>query len=248
MRWAFWRGREHSGQRAPQDDRPLPEDMGLPKADRGRPRPGGPDEDEDARHAAAAAPFSGASPATVPRPREGGASPAPEPSAALDEAHLVGSGPVVVRLVRAVLDDSAGAVHAAVPSSEDPARAPTATAAAVAALSARLPALSGVDGAVTFDEDEADLLHAYADLLAERAEQRRAALTPDVSREHLTVVAHLAAAAALGDPAADPSLLVLDGIPPSEQLLAACVLLAQTSADGGGDAEGLAGEIAELFG
>lgn len=196
------------------------------------------------------APFSGANP-------DAGLHPAPDRrdppladghSGAVEDGLPATSGPFVADLVQAVLTDDRDAVRQALDPAQDAAWARTAAVAAAGALAARLPALSGVDGAVDDDEDEGDLLHAYADLLAERAEPRRANVAPSVLREQLPVVANLAAAAALGDAAGDPDRLVLDGIPAGQQLLAGCVLLAQTCADGGGPVTALPDEIAELFG
>ena len=194
-------------------------------------------------------PFSGATPenaARLPPPRH-----EPEPAgppATVDEHLLLSSGPDVAALVQAVLDDEPDDVRAALAPLADAPSARAAAVAAAGALAARLPALSGLAGAVTFDEAEGDLLHAYADLLTGRAEARRMSIAPGVTREQLVVVAHLAAAAAVGDAASEPTLLVLAGIPPQEQLLAGCVLLAQTCADGSSGAAHVAPEIAELFG
>lgn len=247
MRWAFWRRRARSGQDA-QDVRPLPDGTGLPTSPPPAPPAADRDEERDDRAGTAAPTFSGASPgAGTPAVRP--LPPAPVgPPPTVDETLMAGSGPVVTELVRAVLADAADAVRAALTPLDDPIRLRSAAAAAAGALAARLPALSGLDGAVTFDEDDGDLLHAYADLLTERAERRRAGVAPGVTREQLMVVAHLAAAAAVGDAASEPTLLVLAGMPAEQQLLAGCVLLAQTSEDGGGDAAGLAGEIGDLFG
>jgi hypothetical protein len=150
--------------------------------------------------------------------------------------------------VRAVLADEPDDVRAVVGWPLDLAHTRAAAAAAAGVLAARLPALSGVAGPVTFDEVEGDLLHAYADLLTERAEPRRARVAPAVSREQLMVVAHLSAAAAVGDAASEPTLLVLAGIPAEEQLLAGAVLLAQTCVDGSGQPEDLRREVTDLFG
>lgn len=251
MRWAFWRAREQEpgSQRPTAVARPLPDGVGLPtRAPTARPAGRRDEDDTEGTPTAPASPFSGASPDAGRTPPERPVPPAPAgPPPVLDETQLARSGPVVAQLVRAVLADQPEAVRAALTSLGDPTGTREAAVAASGALAARLPALSGLDGAVTFDEHDGDLLHAYADLLAERAERRRAAVTPAVTREQLMVVAHLAAAAAVGDAASEPSLLVLAGMPAEEQLQAACVLLAQTATDGG-RAVGLAGEIAELFG
>ena len=244
MRWAFWR------RAADRPARPLPSGTGLPPSDR-PPASGRQDDADDepgsVRRAGAgsgATPDAGrhGPPRRLPPPPVDGHPPA------VDEAQLAGSGPVVTALVRAVLADEPDDVRAAVAGLADLAHTRAAAAAAAGVLAGRLPALSGVAGPVAFDEVEGDLLHAYADLLAERAEQRRARVAPAVSREQLMVVAHLSAAAAVGDAAGEPTLLVLAGMPAQEQLLAGGVLLAQTCVDGGGEPEDLPREVTDLFG
>ena len=154
----------------------------------------------------------------------------------VDRAALTAAGADVARVVSALLAGT----------STEPSDDRTLAVAATGALAARLPALSGVDGAVAFDEPEDELLHAYADLLVSRAEVRRTA-TP-VDREDLLAVAHLAAAAAAVDAAAAPGLLLLAGVPADAQLAASALLLAQTADDGGAAPDRLAGEVRGLFG
>lgn len=252
MQWAFWR-RERSEPVQPLEAAPLPDDTGLPPGGTGRVVRAAPDDadrgEDDRAPGAAASPSSGARPDPAGAPPTLPHAPPPVlPAPAVDEPEIARHAELVAQLVRAVLAVDAAAVDAALAPLDDPTRARAAAAAAAGALAARLPPLSGLEGAVTFDEDEGDLLHAYADLLTARAEQRRTSVAPVVTREQLMVVAHLAAAAAVGDAASEPSLLVLAGIPAREQLLAGCVLLAQTSVDGGGGADDVAREVAALFG
>jgi hypothetical protein len=95
------------------------------------------------------------------------------------------------------------------------------------------------------DEPEDELLHAYADLLAARAQDRRVAVAVD--REDLLAVAHVAAAAASVDAAGEPALLLLAGVPAGHQLRAAALLLAQTADDGGAEPDRLGAEVRALF-
>ena len=254
MRWAFWRRRRKSQQSTWAGDPaagPGP-DVGLkgarfdePRIAPARPHPDEPDSDGPPRRTN---PFSGAAPdaALHGAPSQGTTS-APGEPAVLDEAVLAASGALVADVVRALLSDDRDAARVARGPAQDPARLRAAAAAAVGVLATRLPALSGVEGPVVFDEDKGDLLHAYADVLAGRAEHRRTRVAPEVSRDQLVAVGHLAAAAALGDADDAPALLVLGGVSAEVQLLAGCVLLAQTCADGGGTADGLAGEVTALF-
>ena len=254
MRWAFWRRRRKSQQSTSAGDPAVrgPEGVGLdgvrsdePRIASARPQPDEPDTDGPPRRTD---PFSGAAPdAALHGAPSRGAISAPGEPAVLDEALLAASGALVADVVRALLSDDRDAARVARGPTQDAARVRAAAAAAVGVLAARLPALSGVEGPVVFDEDEGDLLHAYADVLAGRAEHRRAGRAPEVSRDQLVAVGHLAAAAALGDAANEPALLVLGGASAEVQLLAGCVLLVQTCADGGGTADGLAGEVTDLF-
>lgn len=250
MRWAFWRGwaaaRPSDEDSAPDSVTPSTSPIPTPT---GPLRPPTGDEDEREDDSPARPAFSGADPdaALHARPRHPRpVGPHDEPGA-LDRARLGRSGAAVADAVRAVLADEAAALSAALQAARDPAATRAAAAAAAGVLAARLPALSGVDGSAV-DEADQDLLHAYADLLAERAEVRRARLAPDVPREQLLVVAHLAAVAAADDAASEPGVLVLGGMAAQEQLVAGCLLLAQTCADGGGSADHLPQEVADLFG
>lgn len=115
--------------------------------------------------------------------------------------------------------------------------------ASLASLSVRLPARSGVTGAVHDDPDAMRLLLSYADLLAERAEPLRARTAPQISREQVRLAAHFAC----GAPDSDPALTPLTLSAAADQLLAAGVLLAQTCLDGGAGAQDIAREIDEGF-
>ena len=154
----------------------------------------------------------------------------------------------MVGAVRALLDLDIRGFEAALTDAAD--LAAVAAACAKRVLAARLPALSGVTGDVAFDEPQDDLLHAYADLLAERAEPLRRRVAPDL-REVIGRVAHLAATAAdEGDAHESADRAVQQLLPPDvearQQLIAACVLLAQTVRDGGGDLDALETELADL--
>jgi hypothetical protein len=224
VRWAFWRRRTPAPQRA------LPDDVGLPTAS--RPSARAVDSEQEDRLAGRPVPrSSGAVPSSGPEPTYDPPPAAPAPG--LDRAALAGAGPDVAQLVRDAHAGTGG------PADADPR---VLAAAATGALAARLPALSGVDGAVQFDEPEDELLHAYADLLVGRAQRRPAADADD-----LLAVAHLAAAAAAVGAAADPALLLLAGVPPQDQARTAALLLAQTADDGGDPPERLADEVRALF-
>ena len=229
MRWAFWRTRSSEPPRA------LPDDVGLPTS----PRPPAAPRDPDDSHPPIAPPLaprtSGATPAEHPtdHPMATDAAPLTTPAPALDRAQVAAAGADVARIVNALL----GGTSAESGTTDQRSLAVAAT----GALAARLPALSGVDGAV-LDEPEDELLHAYADLLVSRAQRRTSA-----AREDLLAVAHVAAAAAAVDAAADPALLLLAGVPADAQLRAAAALLAQTADDGGGAPDRLVGEVRELF-
>ena len=114
---------------------------------------------------------------------------------------------------------------------------------ALAPLSERLPLLSGVTESVHDDPVARDLLLTYAELLAGRAEALRARLLPDVTVAQVRLAGHVAC----GLPDHDPALAGLVDRPPVDLLLAACVLLAQTCADGAPGPEALRAEIAEAF-
>jgi hypothetical protein len=234
VRWAFWRERATT---PPDQHRPLPDDVGLPTSS--RPPAAPQDRDPDDGHPTSAPWTPGARPAASPT-----AAPTPEyrppPTAPadVDRTALADAGPQLARVVSALL-----AGTPVEPSLGDPR---TLAVAATGALAARLPALSGVDGAEVFDEPEDELLHAYADVLVGRTVDRR---TPNrVDRDDLLAVAHLAAAAAAVGAAGEPALLLLAGAPADEQLRAAALLLAQTADDGGGAPDRLAGEVGGLFG
>ncbi len=234
MRWAFWRGRSGTH---PEPPRALPDDVGLPTTPRppAAPRTRDPDEDVTDRPATRT---PGAALSGRPAPDPSYEPPVTAPAAVdVDRTALAAAGLDVADAVRAA--------RTGTPVDPQRADARTLALAATGALAARLPALSGVDGAVTFDEPEDELLHAYADVLAARAQARAPA---HVEREDLLAVAHLAAAAAAVDGAADPALLLLAGVPADTQLRAAVLLLAQTAADGGGAPARLAAEVRELFG
>lgn len=229
MGWAFWRKRSPALRRA------LPDDVGLPTRS---PAPASRSvSDDDAyddpaatssSHPAARA--SGATPADHPSPVYELPLTAPAPE--VDRTALAAAGADLARVVSARLDGSPPGTH----TTDDR----TLAVAATGALAARLPALSGVDTAV--DEPADELLHAYAELLVNRAQSRT-----NGDREDLLAVAHLAAASAAVDAAADPALLLLAGVPAEVQLRAATLLLAQTADDGAGAPDRLAAEVRDLF-
>ncbi len=126
----------------------------------------------------------------------------------------------VVRLVRLLVARQPAAA-------QEPAAAPV----AVTALALRLPPLAGVTGPVEHDPDARSLLLAYADLLAARADPLRRRCTPDLPRDLLSGVAR----EACGEPAAPAAL--------GDRLVAACVLLAQTCADGADGPEAILREL-----
>ena len=224
MRWAFWRSAPKGPQRA------LPDDVGLPTAERPPAAPVPPDPDDREPRVPASA-TSGARPSTeVTRTRE---APLTAPAPDLDRATLATTGADLAEVVRAV--------RAGTPVDARP-DARTLAVAATGALAGRLPPLSGVDGAAAFGEPEDELLHAYADLLATRAVRRAA------DREDLLAVAHVAAAAVAVGAADEPALLLLAGVPVEAQLRAAALLLAQTAQDGAGPVDRLAQEVRALFG
>ena len=266
MRWAFWRS---SGQMKRAEERPLPEDVGLPAGPSGPAATADRDQIRDPSEGSAATPFSGASPDAAEAHVGAEHSWAAETGgpALLDPATAAGDAAAAAGAVRGVLSGDAAAIHAALsPLQDQPSRLSAAGALAVQALTARLPALSGVTGEVVFDEPADELLHAYADLLAERAEPLRRRAAPAL-RDEVSATAHLAAGAAAqavavegpgpsspDEPAAGHGAVPTSGLPrlvlpdlaPHQQLLAACVLLAQTCRDGGGDADDLAVELAAL--
>ena len=238
MRWAFWRS--PAADPGPEPVRALPDGVGLPT------RPGPPaasvpadDADDDRPAPDGAVPRNSRATPTADGPDPTYEPPlsAPGPGLDLDRSAVRAAGPDVARLV--------AAARAGAPVQAGGSDARALAAAATGALAARLPALSGVDGAVAFDEPEDELLHAYADLLVTRAAVRRTA--SPVERDDLLAVAHLAAAAAAVDAAAETALLLLAGVPADVQLGAAALLLAQTAEDGGGTPERVAVEVRELF-
>ena len=276
MRWAFWRrSSARGGDASARHDRPLPDGVGLPAS---APRPAARAEergDEPGPPGRSSA-FSGAAPdAAAAWLAAGGGTALPaevplepdeaEPREALDAAVQSLLRTAVVDAVRAVLDDDARAVDTAlapVDSSAD--RQAYAASVAGSALAGRLPALSGVAGPVVFDEDEVDLLRAYADLLVERVEPTRARLAPDVPHDQVLQVAHVCAAAAVGRPAqaapgdagretsaatdsAGDVAARLRALPDpvAASLRAVCLLLAQTCRDGAAGPGALADELAD---
>lgn len=232
MRWAFWRTRSS------EPEPPLPGEVGLPTPPRPPAAAGARDADGDdadrSQRGQVAGRSAGAVPGESPEPRYDAPLTAPDVGE-LDRAALAAAGTDVAAVVRA-----AGAS-----SPDGPAASRALAVAATGALAARLPSLSGVDGAAPPGEPEDELLHAYADLLVSRAEARAPA---DLDRDDLLAVAHVAAAAAAVGAANEPSLLLLNGLPADEQLRAAALLLAQTADDGGGPADALPAEVRTLFG
>jgi hypothetical protein len=211
----------------------LPDDVGLPTAPRppAAPVPDvGEPADEPPRPASRT---SGATPTTdapTPAPDVPPTAPAPD----VDRAALAAAGADLARTVTALLAGAPAETTATDPR--------TLAVAATGGLAARLPALSGVDPDASDSEADDELLHAYADLLVTRAQDRAGA-----DREDLLAVAHVAAAAAAVGAADEPALLLLAGVPPEDQLRAAAVLLAQTADDGGGAPDRLGAEVRELF-
>lgn len=251
MRWAFWR----SGRRSvPAEQRPLPEDVGLPAAS--SPRAGAAIRDEaDQPYARSpGSPFSGASPdAAQDHVRREPTAALPDPTR-LDPATAQDAAAVVAAAVRGLLAGDAPATDRALSPLEDrPTAARGASSLAAYALASRLPSLSGVSGEVVFDEPADELLHAYAGLLSERAEPLRRTIAPRL-RDEVAAVAHLAADIAAQESEDDPDApssagpppLVLPDVAPRQQLLAACVLLAQTCRDGGSDVAALTAELSAL--
>ena len=180
----------------------------------------------------------------------------------VDPGALVSSGGRVADLVAAVQRSDAAAMLSAM-QDDASARQAAAAVSATAALAARLPALSGVTGPAAFaddDEDPAELLQAYASVLAARSEAQRLQLAPVVTREQLVDVARTAAAGAhrlledageapssSGTAAGDLAHWRSRDLPASTQLVAACLLLAQTARDGGGSTADIEREIEDLF-
>jgi hypothetical protein len=262
--WAFWRswGRSESA-----EQRPLPDNVGLPAAPSSRAGGAHPDQRSEPPDRSATSPFSGASPdgASAHVCGDTARTVGTGPPIVLDPATAARDAAVVAAAVRGVLVGDVATVDAALSALQDEAvRQRAAGALAAQALAARLPALSGVTGEVVFDEPADELLHAYADLLSERAEPLRRRVAPAL-RDEISAVAHLAAAAAEQDAGQDRSNpatpvqpaaeltgvragLVLPALAPRHQLLAACILLAQTCRDGGGDVDTLAAELATLAG
>lgn len=253
MRWAFWR-RPATGRRdepEPQD-RPLPDSVGLPAAARPRAARRAPevaDETDERDGRQRPSPFSGAAPdAAAARRAAGGATALPagvplEPSEGGPAARLTPPEQrlcrsAVVDAVRAALSDDARALDTALaPAEASAGRQVVATRLASRALAERLPALSGVSGPVV-DEAERDLLRAYAELLAERAEPTRARVAAEVPRELLLHLAQLGAGRVLAASPDEP-VSVLAG-PLGPQLRALCVLLAQSARDGAPGPDALA--------
>lgn len=253
MRWAFWRSRPRPG---PSREHALPEDVGLPAG--ASPAPTLPSDERDEPSQLAPQPgFSGASPDAAQAPARRTPDTAVADPGHLDPQALSEAGAQVVAAVRGVLAGDVAAVERALAPLDDmPALARGASTLAAHALARRLPALSGVSGEVVFDEPAEELLHAYAELLSERAEPVRRRVAPSV-REEVSAVAHLAAGAAVEEvdrlagpvrPEREPASprLVLPGLPARQQLLVTCVLLAQTCRDGGGDVDALAAELRDL--
>ena len=237
MRWAFWRT---SATETPQ--RPLPDDVGLPTHGRPPAAPRGEGRDDDSSRddeRRRAGPSGGPHPSTD-APAADTDPPLTAPVPDLDPTELAAAGAALAELVQAT-----AAHRPATPSTTDD-RTPTRNlaVAATAALAARLPALSGTDGA-TADEPEDELLHTYAELLATRA-AARAPMRDE--RDDLLAVAHIASAAAALEAADEPGLLLLAGVPADRQLRAAVLLLAQTTTDGGAPPPSLAAEVRALFG
>lgn len=236
VRWAFWRGRPSELQR------PLPRSVGLPTTPRPPAAPADPDDERHPADHPAARPADHLAPRTSgtdadaqPRPRP---VPLTVPAPDLDRTALAAAGADVARTVSAL----AGGTPPTIDETDDAVLAVAAT----GALAARLPALSGVEGAASFGEPADELLHAYADLLVARAGARRTAAP--VPREDLLAVVHAAAAAAAVGAPGNPALVLLAGMPAGAQLRAAAVLLAQTADDGGGAPDQLASEVGHLFG
>jgi hypothetical protein len=262
--WAFWRSWARS---EPAQERPLPEDVGLPAAPSSPAAAGQPDQGSEPSDRSVTSPFSGASPDAASAHVRGDTSPtvATDGPMVLDPATAARDAAVVAAAVRGVLAGDVATVDGALSALQDEPARRAAAALATQALAARLPALSGVTGEVVFDEPADELLHAYADLLSERAEPLRRRVASAL-RDAISAVAHLAAAAAAaqdaGQDRSDAPMpvqppggftgvqtgLVLAGVAPRHQLLAACVLLAQTCRDGGGDADALAAELTALAG
>ena len=179
------------------------------------------------------------------------AAPAPPPADehVLDRAWLAVVRDTVVDVVQEVLTGDAAAVRRTTDlfrsrlAAGPPDQEGLTVIASLASLSVRLPALSGVTGAVHDDPDAMRRLLSYADLLAERAEPLRARTAPQISKDQVRLAAHFAC----GAPDADPALAPQRSSAAADQLLGACVLLAQTCLDGGGSAQDIAGEIDEVF-
>ena len=251
MRWAFWRRRRAAPDGGSPEPLPLPDDVGLPTRPSPPPAPRrGRDENAEPAPGARPSPFSGATPdpggwVSSGLPADGPREPA-APSA-LDGDAEARCRAAVVDAVGAVLAGDRSALDAALaPADAAPATRAFATCAAGQALAARLPELSGVSGAAMFDEDEDDLRRAYAELLAQRSESTRARVAPDVPRELLLHVAQVCArgGSTADDPApsADWPVSALSGTA-AQQLRAVCVLLAQTTRDGGAGPGALPAEL-----
>ena len=277
MWWAFWR----RSRRDPLDG-PAPEESPqtaghggpevVPLGGPGHGVPGvDPEASDDARGHARSSPFSGATPdAAAAWLATGGGTALPAevpldpdaehpdatPLAPLDAAEREGTRRAVVDVVRAALVEDAGSFQTALTLAEGSAASQVfATSTAAAALAARLPALSGVADPVHLDVQDDALLHAYAALLAERAEPVRVRVAPDVPREAVLRLAHLCAGgtprqqavrSGKAPPADDgrwPGAALGGSV--SDHLRAACVLLAQTCRDGAPGPEALADELQE---
>lgn len=275
----------------PGEERALPEDIGLPVAPSQAAGAAFRDEADEPYALSTPSPFSGASPDAARTDVRREPTAAVVDPAGLDPGSSQQAAAAVAAAVRAVLAGDVTAVdRELLPLGDRTTETRGASSLAAHALAARLPSLSGVSGDVVFDEPADELLHAYADLLSERAESLRRTIAPGL-RDEISAVAHLAADVAaqeaeddLADsqsvghvpadhradadvqplaevPLADaqvnppqvalarssaPPRLVLPGLAPRQQLLATCVLLAQTCRDGGGDVDALAAELGDL--
>jgi hypothetical protein len=233
MRWAFWRRRS---------DEPTAHAVSvLPDPASGRVEPGLREErDSDDRRPAAA--FSGATPGWAPSLEPGEFEDVYPPEALF--FGMAGVRRLVVELVRAVLAGDAAAANDVVARLEQhEADLELAPMVAATALGSRLLAAADVspEGGVPPSAMAAAL--ARGDALIVGAEDRRLAVAPHCPPQLLRQVVR----DALGQVDLEAPPAELFDAEDSELLLAGAVLLAQSCADGQGDATALELQLAELL-
>lgn len=246
MRWAFWRKDEAE----PPASRPLPSDTGLPSDTTWAGSPVRDDTEPDNR---AMVRGSRARPSTEPPPLvDTGSASQPHSGRdgmSVDAGRLAFWRDGMATLARAAAARNPAAVRDAVVPLQTRLTAASddeqglAVLVSLAVLSERLPDLAGLTASAAQDEASRPLLLSYADLLAERTEPLRTRVAPHLTRDQLRFAGRFAC----GAPDSDPSLAHLMTSPAVDQVLAACLLLAQTSADGGGDLTDLETQVDALF-